>query len=74
MTSSPDLGFGRVIGNNVFEVVFECVFVSCGLGVRDALVEFNDDACETVFSDEDFLVVGDFPDVTVSGWLESMGR
>ena len=65
MTTSPDLGFGRVIGNDVLEVVFECIFVGCGFGVRNALVEFDDDACETVFCDEDFLVVGDFTDVAM---------
>jgi hypothetical protein len=64
LTASPDLGFSWIIGNDVLEVIFERNFVGCGFGVRDTLVEFDDDTCETVSGDEDFLVVGDFANIT----------
>jgi len=73
LTAGPDLGFGRVIGNDVLEVVFERIFIGCGFGVWDALVEFDDDACEAVFGDKDFLVVRDFANVAVRSWLGLMG-
>lgn len=72
LTAGPDFGFGRVVGNNILEVVLECVFVGGGFGVGDALVEFDDDACEAVFGDEDFLVVGDFADVAGENMLGLM--
>jgi hypothetical protein len=69
LTTCPDLGFGRIIRNDVLEMVFECIFIGCGFRVWEALVEFDDDACEAIFVEEDFLVIRDFADIAVRSWL-----